>query len=530
MRPTFSGFYIAKQGLDAARANLQVTGQNMTNAGTKGYTRQRVDTYAVGASTSDMRYATRESYIGEGVRIGGISQLRDPYLDVRYRREHAKFGETQARYEGLNDLDDLLNKTQTERISDQMSNLVTQLRELAKTPGDPVAESIVKTSATMLMQMFNNTAGQIKKIKNEQTSALKDGAITDANYFIANIAQLNEAIKSANVSGNPALELMDARNMMIDELSRYVPIETSTKLIDVGEGTMIEELSINMIAPNGDKFNLVNNGEFRQFQIIEATGTNPDIGIKLIESNGTAVESSDGGSISLTGGNVGVHIDRGAFVGALKVLNNKGEFGNPPSQDRGIGYYEGMMDTVANKLATMMNDANGADKPLFVSTDGGPITAGNVVISPEWQKSSTGYITSRRRDPVTGIDDENEGSNILYMIAQFTEKQKFETPVDPNDPNSKAYPLFTGSFHEALTHVSTTLGLEVSSVKRQHTASVSNMGDVDNQRNSVSGVNIDEEGINLIMYNQALTAASRYMTTLDEAVETIISKMGIVGR
>ncbi|MEG2429549.1 MAG: flagellar hook-associated protein FlgK, partial [Oscillospiraceae bacterium] len=94
MRPTFASFYVAKGGLDAANANLSITGQNMTNAKAKGYTRQRVDLYSTGPTGWKSRYAGGPaSFIGDGVTIGGVNQLRDPYLDVRFRGENAKVGD-----------------------------------------------------------------------------------------------------------------------------------------------------------------------------------------------------------------------------------------------------------------------------------------------------------------------------------------------------------------------------------------------------------------------------------------------------
>ena len=72
--------------------------------------------------------------------------------------------------------------------------------------------------------------------------------------------------------------------------------------------------------------------------------------------------------------------------------------------------------------------------------------------------------------------------------------------------------------------------MEVESLDRLNVTYTNNVNGIDEQRQSVSGVSLDEEGINLIMYNQSLTAASRFMTTIDEAMDTIINKMGIVGR
>lgn len=524
MRPTFSSFYVAKRGLDAARANLQVTGQNMTNVDSEGYTRQRVDTYAVGASGYGMRYASpTNSLVGEGVMIRGISQLRDPYLDVRYRREHAKLGDSAAQLEGLNDLGYLFDNATEEGFSEQFSDLVKQLQSLANKPTDTVSENIVKTSSTMLMQMFNHTADQLEVIRNQQIVTLRDGAIQNANECIKNIAKMNAEIKSASISGNPALELLDQRNLLMDQLSQYVNMEVTTKNVDIGSGVKVEELSINMLALNGEKINLIDNDKYTEFSfsLDDATGK---ASIFLRKPDGTPVGSTESGGVILPNGDISNQLTTGAFNGYLKVLNDRGEFGDPPSQNRGIAYYEEMMNSVAREFASVMNKANSTDaldKPLFASKDGGIITAKNICISEQWKNANDTYITNTKKDPQPGMSNKDDSENILYMISLFSSKQEFKTDKGV---------AFQGTFQEGVTHISSTLGLSIKDMTRQSKTHKVSIDDIDSQRQSISAVNIDEEGINLIMYNQSLNASSRFMTTLDEAVDTIINKMGVVGR
>lgn len=530
MRPTFAGFSVAKRGLDAARANLQVTGQNITNVHSIGYTRQRIDLYSVGASGVNMRYSTKNDIaIGEGVTIGGINQIRDPYLDVRYRSEHANIGETVAKLDSLKELEYVFDEIMKDGVDKQFSDLVKQFQNLASNPENPLAESIVRTSASMLMKMFNSCSEQINVIKDQQLDYFKNNAIKNANELLSGIATLNTKIKNAHISGDPALELLDQRNVMIDELSQYANIQVSSKKVDIGGGKTVEELSISLVAPGNKKFNLVNDNEFRQFEL----ATDPATGdvkhptdIKLINSNGTDVSMSDDGSIGLTGSVINSQLSTGAFSGYLQMLNSKGEFDNPPSNIRGVGYYEDMLDTLVHDFADTFNKANSSnttppyDKPLFESNDGGKITAGNIQISDKWQKTAGSYITASK---TPSADGSVSNDNILHMISLFEKKNHFAAP-------GTSTPLFHGSFQDCFTNISSTLALEIKEVDRQYASYDDVLTEIHNQRLSISSVNIDEEGINLIQYNQSLTAASRYMTTLDEALETIISRMGLVGR
>lgn len=525
MRATFSGFTIAKQGLNVARTQLEITGQNITNANTTGYTRQCVDTYAVGPYSENMRYAlTNDANIGNGVQISGTSQLRDPYLDVRYRRENAQLGEAAAQYDGLTDLGYLFDSATEDSFDTQFSDMVTQLQTLSNNTSNTVSENLVKTSSSLLLQMFNSYSKQIDSLRDQHINNLKDGTILTANQCLSGIAELNQTIKSASLSGNSALELKDQRNLLLDQLSQYANIEVDYSPVDVGGGVTVEELSVNMVASNGDKFNLIDNENYRQFELTEDNDT---IGIRLIESDGSAVETSTYGSISLTNGEISGQLNTGSFYGELKYINGEGEFGDPPTEIHGLPYYQKILDTVAQTFANVMNEANraadGTEKPLFASSvDGEEISADNITISDEWDGATGNYLTTTKEVAAGGTENTDDNSNILYMISLFSQENTFQT--------ENGYTLFSGTFQECISNISATQGLEKENINSQYKIYTSNIDDIDALRQAISSVDTDEEAINLIMYNQSLTACSRFMTTLDEALDTIINKMGVVGR
>lgn len=623
MRSTFASFYVAKGGMDAARANLSITGQNMTNSGVSGYTRQRVDLYSVGSSGIGMRYADTSPHIGGGVSIGGTSQLRDPYLDVRYRRENTKFGQTSVEAATLNDIKYVLDEISKDGMDEQFNDLKKQLQNLITNNGDQVSEGILKTSASMLLKMFNSASTKLNEVKKQELDYLKN-TVTRTNDLLSGIADLNQQIKEANIAGNPALELNDSRNMMIDELSSYIPIETSVKLVDIGSGTMIEELTVSMSTTEGDKFALVEHDKAKKYDLLRDADKNviEPVKVQLIGYDGIPVGGSDKGMITTINGIVSDKIFSGGIAGHLKMLNSKGEYDMPAgTKQRGIQYYSNMIDSMVNKFANEFNKANSTndgpnwDKPMFeagnarpkinmggnltldgftvnvssggvpnsvngnvitlnlppdatnadlqkalqdlvtanngagaafdgvtaadianISVDGEPengtsfgenlskpkITASNISISTKWENTTGSYIT-RQKDTLNtgGKDDAN--NNYLFMINLLSTDMNYTA-------DGSNVPLFKGSFQSMFHHTSTTLGMESANVKRIDNSYASTLNDIQSQRASVSSVNIDEEGVNLIQYQHSLTAASRFMTTLDEAVDNIINRMGIVGR
>jgi len=542
MSSTFSGFYIARSGIQAARANLQITGQNMANVNTDGYTRQRVDTSSVASVGNNMRYSNKaEVAIGQGVSTDGTSQIRDKFLDVRFRRENAKVGDSASQMSALSDIENIVDETDNDGLQKQFKDLVSKLQTLSSHAGDTVTESIVKTSASMLTKMFNNTASQITDVKNQQLSYLQDNAVQSANQLLSNIAKLNTEIKSADVSGSPALELTDQRNTMLDKLSAFANIEVNANPVSVGSGRTVDELSINLIGKNGEKYNLVDNDKCSQFSlqkdaVTNAVNTDP-VTMVLKDSNGNAESSTDG-----TAAFSNDQLTTGSFHGYLEVLNGKGEYdtsaansgSNDTTSAHGIPYYQSMLDTLANKFASIMNTANstntdgvGYNKAMFTTSDGtttgDAITAANITISNAWNTATTSYITNTKSTLDAGIDNSKSSNNILYMINQFSTSMKFTTTG--NDATGKL--IFTGTMQDSVTNFTDTLGLEIQDVTRQNTTYKSELSSISDDINSNSAVSVDEEGINLIMYNQALSASSRFMTTLDEALDTIINKMGV---
>lgn len=524
MPSSFSAYYVAKSGIQAARANLQVTGQNISNVNTDGYSRQRVDTYAVGSSGNNMRYSSRnELALGEGVYTAGLSQLRDPYLDVRYRMEHAKCGMTDTEVSTLTDLQTVFDEISKNGINSQFTDLTAQLQKLAASPGDQSLENIVKNSSLLLTKAFHSASEQISQIRQQQTTSFQDNAIGKVNTLLQNLAHINAEIKSADISENPALELRDQRNQMLDELSGYVNIQLSSKNVPIGAGRTVEELNINMVTENGT-VNLVANDLYNQFSLkTDANGVvqQKPVVLQLKDQTGNAISVSNN------------DFKTGAFGGYLSMLNNNGEFDTPTSE-RGIGYYEKALDKLAYEFAGMMNQANstnsaGDNKPLFSKNNTGDavITAANICISDQWDNAEGSYITATKQDPVPGVDTSKLGDNILNMIKSFTKGTTFTTDIS-NDPSKTV--LFASSINAFMSNISTGLGLQIKTTQSSSDTYNSNLNDINSQRAAVSSIDVNEEGINMIMYNQALTAASRFMTTMDEALDTIINKMGIVGR
>lgn len=527
MRPTFASFTVAKGALDAARANLYVTGQNLSNQYTTGYTRQAAVQASVGPMNMNMRYANlNDIYIGEGVKVNGITQLRDPYLDTRYRLERVSAQEAETKYAGLTELEYVFDEITTDGIDVALSDLMSQIQNLIDNRDDSVSETIVQNSAQILINLFNYTASQISSVYDSQMTQLETGAVADVNQILTSISYLNDQIQTSHIAGAPALELMDERNLLLDELSGYMDISVTTTLVEVGKNIYVEQVSVSLKNDEGDNFLLVDHDKANQIEL--TVDEDSKVGITLLDSDGDPVGGSIRGLASLDGGDITDILQAGELSAYINLINAGGEFDDPPSTERGIPYYENMLNTIVAEFAYTLNTINSDyanldtdppefDKPLFEASDGGEITAANIQIATKWADTAGSYITGYKTN-----DDGDTVDNLLVLLDAFNTEFTFTSETGT--------PAFTGTIQGGISNISVTLGLEMKEAAVKYTTYSTVLLDVDTQRMSVSSVNTDEESINLVQYQQAYQAASRFMTTLDEAVDTIINSMGLVGR
>jgi flagellar hook-associated protein 1 FlgK len=250
LRSTFLGYKTATSALKVNQNHMDVVGQNISNINTKGYTRQRLDISSVAFNTSNLKYGTSGPIIGQGVNATGVSQFRDAFLDLRYRMEAAKAGSEQVQLEALMDLETVFDEISMDKLDAQFSDLLTQLHSLTSSPSDPVMEGVVRTSAEILTQMFNDYARDLDTIYDQQLEYLQNGAVKKVNELTKNIAKLNQQIKESNISGNPALELNDERNMLIDELAnlaKYLGLNTVADEAKLNDKKEVSEWAVDAV-------------------------------------------------------------------------------------------------------------------------------------------------------------------------------------------------------------------------------------------------------------------------------------------
>ena len=233
----------------------------------------------------------------------------------------------------------------------------------------------------------------------------------------------------------------------------------------------------------------------------------------------------------------------GTLKGTLDLINKSGDFDG--SDFRGIGYYEKALDSLVATFAEKFNEMNiprdengdplkdnGKDilNPLFEKKDDSlPFSASNIKIASGWANGSY-KITASNNYVVTNQETGSTANENILNMVKLLEKDIGFTVKVTDGTTSRDVKFFTGSFHDCFANLEATLGTDYKSESTMLANQISVLNQTSNSRDGVSGVQLDEEGMNLLHYNQSYTAAARLMTTLDEALDVLINRTGVVGR
>ena len=556
VRATFSGFNTALSALQANQKRLDITGQNLSNMNTAGYTRQQLEASSLNYTNPVSHYSNgNETAVGFGVSMNRVSQIRDPYLDIQYRSQSADCSYTNRLQTALNSLSKVLDETTISGIRqafDDVLSTLTSMQDPAKV-SDPIYESELRTKMQSVCNLFNQASRQITQAEQNEFQRLtgegssEQGDVQKINDILRQIGDLNVQIKRNQIAGHPSLELQDERNLLLDELSGYIPVETRYYKDDAHSGNNAYdydangavigkkdwpddlEVSMNYIDAQGksQKLILVNGSDlgangltknYGQLSVLNgdhkpaASVSDPtNISIKFekapsYKGNGQAAADAD-----VYAELKGIHFEGGSLQASLDMLQKTGTgkvINGSVDDVRGYQYYSGKLDQLASTFAESMNDINNKGKNpkdqnlLSNSTDDSTtgITAGNIGISKGWT-SGTIHIST---------DGTNRTDTVLEMIAAMKDTTKL---------NGK-------TFADYMNNLSTQLASDSSSNQTALKTGTTVLNSIQDSRDSLSGVSLDEEATNMMAYVSAYNAASRLMTALDEVLNTLISNTG----
>lgn len=471
----FGGLYTSISGLRASKHSLNTVGHNISNANNPHYVRQS-------ALHQEVRYNNigTAGQQGTGVDISEIRQIRDSFLDMQLRRQLPGLGYYGAKSHTLGDVEAVFNEITNSGLQDVMNDFWNSFNELAKDPESLTVRGLVHESTVAVTDTVNQISDQLINIQRNLNREFIELA-EETNQILEDIYSLNEKIKLLEAEGEyhiRANDLRDERNALLDRLHQLLPVKTYEN--SLGE-TVVHLKGRALI-------------EGKYLGKIKIDYNDGNQGFMDIYWHGTKEK------IDLEGyGELGGYMD---------------------VRDESIPKYLNEVDNLVKALATEINELHkksyGLDGstgiPFFVPEEG--LNAGNIKINPE--------LTDLNKIAVSQSGDRGDGE-IGKIIYEIREKLDENFLVDPSNNN----PLTLDEYYRMII---TELGLE-----RQEAANnVESQGflvkSIGEKREGLSSVSLDEEMADMLRFQYAYTANSRVINAIDEMIELVVNRVGIVGR
>ncbi|MFD2841813.1 flagellar hook-associated protein FlgK [Populibacterium corticicola] len=462
---TFSGLSTALSSLNAQRIAMEVTGQNIANANTVGYTRQRAELASVGAGQTASLFS-EGSKIGNGVKVTDVSRLGDIFLDARVRATTSSAAFLAARADVYTRLESAVSEPSDTGIASALSEMWSAWQDVAKAPQTLATKQVLleqsKHVSASISAGYSAIETQWSQVRTEAAAR-----VSDVNALADGVAELNGQIRQILVSDGNANELIDQRNQLITQLSNLAGAtvrfqENGTADVYVGGNPLVtaDRAQHMKIAGSTDLAGVL-------------AGNAP---VQIVwERAGEPVVTFDGGEIQ-------GKLSALAPVGQGGILTEAAE----------------QYNELARQIASQINGVLGSEGPLFaIGTDPAARNLEVVITNPADVPSAT---------PGMG---EYDGS-LADAVSQLANAE--------NGP-SQLFQTFV-------------VGLGVSAKATYNSAIVaeSARATAQNLQIAATSVDIDEETVNLLTYQRGYQAASRVMTAIDEMLDTLINRTGVVGR
>jgi flagellar hook-associated protein 1 FlgK len=459
----FQGLEIGKRALLTHQYTLQTIGHNIANVNTPGFTRQRVN-----ITSSQPEYNTVGT-IGSGVQVADIRQIRDLFLGEQFRQESKSLGQWTYKEKVISQIESLFGEPGDNTLSGLLNDFWNAWSDLATTNSVSTREALVGKTE-LLTNGFHQLANQLQALRSSIDGDLINYT-AEINRLSGEIARMNDLIKSQELGNTRANDLRDARDLVIDELSQIVDINTveqpnSTTTVYIGAMVIVDGSDVLPVST--------------KTETIDGVVTN-----KLVWK-GTEIELTN-------------------INGQLRGLVD--------ARDKIIPGYLDDLNAISASLIREVNALHttgfGLDGSAGVNFfDNQFIDASNITVNREITDNSSRIVASASGEV---------GDNTIALAIQDLRSSQVmnNNSITIND------------FYNSLVGK---LGVESSEAKSFRSNYELLVNQIDNARQSVQGVSLDEEMANLVKFQHAYDAAARVITTMDEALDTVIYNMGIVGR
>ncbi len=551
--PLMGSLYVGTSGLQTSQNALNTTGHNITNADTVGYVRQQ-------SMLGDRQYNTisidataiANKQLGLGVTYSQIRQVRDVFLDQTYREESGRLSMYSTFYNACSEVETLMGELDGASFQDSISELWTSVQELAKDPGSSVTQGLLMQRAYTFMtdaqSVYDGLCAYQDNINNDIKSTVET-----INEYGAKIKELNDSIRKIETAGiEKANDLKDARNQLLDELSSFANIDYSEDamgnvLVKIEGHMFVTPDRVNEIGIQVDEtttFYDVFWKDDAKFYVNEAGNTIYDAkGAPVFDLTQelTPTMDTDIGELKalvITRGDrrakftdmEPVYDEEGKEVKSAQesydeisnsvIMSAQAEFDklvhavvtsiNAALEEafkNGDGNY--MSDGKGNALQIFQRSTADPGEAEDLSNDETLFTTANLIINQELMQTP-GKLGFKRPD-----------GSIDYETAELLKEvfEKAEYTLNPETTNG----LKVADFYSALVADVANEGAVYKSIRDNEQITVDS---TENARQQIIGVSTDEELSNMIRFQNAYNASSRYINVVSQMLEHLLTSLG----
>jgi len=440
---------------------INVTGNNIANVNTPGYSRQKLN-----LETNTPVY-TSAGLMSFGVTSTGVERIYDRFIGVQLNNENATLGRWEAQQGMLERVEVVFDESDGYGLNQALSDFWNAWQDLSLNPSGSTERSMVAATSEGLAEAIRQKYGELEQIQNDIDTAVENGVET-VNRLTAQIADLNQKIARTEIGGTNANDYRDSRDLVLKQLAEMIDLQS----FENADGQVV--VSVAGGRP------LVESGNTWQLQAQTVDGRTqilwPDAGA---------------GSVTITG-----EISGGKIGGWLQTRDTK------------IAGYRSQLDELANELRDQINGVHasgyGLDGTtgtnLFEDTGSG---AADFRVNNDILNDFDLIAASATPDGVPGNSD--NAMSIHDLRAELTMGDDSAT------------------FDTAVNTLVSAVGYDVQTAKANASHQADMMTYLENYRESVSGVSLDEEMVNLVKFEAAYNAAAKMVSMADDMLNTLMN-------
>ncbi len=488
------GLYVAMTGLFAQKSAIEITAHNIANASTPGYSRQRAELCTKEPwPTPGFNMPGGAGQFGTGVQIKTINRIRDQFLDMQIRQQTLLQGEWSQRNDALSQVETLFMELSDSGLNSVLENFWDDWNQLSKYPDSlPVRTTVVESSVT-LTDTIRHTYEQLETLQTDLNEQMKI-KVDHVNSLLTRIADLNNQIRVTSVSGLSPNDLLDKIDLLLDDLNNTVSAQVGvqgdkTIKVMIGGMNVVDGSTTTLLTavPNADGF----------FQV----------GADLGRGNSAILEWED-----LGGEFCGLAHARDVDVaGYMESLN---QMARALAEQVNTIYQEGYgLDDDAESNTGKLFFVGGKGE-LFTGEE--PIGAASIYINPEIISNPLHIAAAGgERLDEDGKPDPGDAVNAL-RIYQLRD----QTITITNAAGEKVLTDTINNFYKSFI---AKLGVAANQAEDMVYNQETLVAQLENRKESISGVSLDEEMTNMIQYQSAYMAAAKMVNVIDEMTRIMIN-------